>query len=115
DRAISLLTINEEHVFSRNKIARGHHLFAQANSLAVALMNDELALTRKSEIKFISQVKLGEQVVAKASVEKTSHQGLSVVNVDSFFNNELVFTGTFHMYRAKTSDLKGDEKDENSY
>src|SRR5690625_7986199 len=44
-RAISILDIGEEHVFSRNKIARGHHLFAQANSLAVAVIIDELALT----------------------------------------------------------------------
>src|SRR5690625_212734 len=32
-RAISMLIIKPEHVFSRNKITRGHHLFAQANSL----------------------------------------------------------------------------------
>src|SRR5690625_2723470 len=44
-RAISILIIRPEHVFARNKIARGHHLFAQANSLAVAVINDELALT----------------------------------------------------------------------
>src|SRR5690625_4256204 len=51
-RAISMLEVGPEHVFSRNKIARGHHLFAQANSLAAAVINDELALTTKSEIKF---------------------------------------------------------------
>src|SRR5690625_5852231 len=71
-RAISIITIQPEQVFSRNKIARGHHLFAQANSLAVAVINDELALTRKSEIKFNRQVKLGEQVVAKAEVDRKS-------------------------------------------
>ena len=43
--AISILDIKKEHVFSRNQITRGHHLFAQANSLAVAVINDELALT----------------------------------------------------------------------
>lgn len=101
ERAISILTIKREYVFSRNKIARGHHLFAQANSLAVAVIDDELALTKKSEIEFIRQVKLGEQVVAKASVESTNHQGLSIVNVESFVNNELVFTGVFHMFRSK--------------
>src|SRR5699024_6356837 len=67
-RTISILNIKEEHVFSRNKIARGHHLFAQANSLAVAVINDELALTNKSEINFKRQVKLGEKVVCKAKV-----------------------------------------------
>ncbi len=38
--AISILEVKEEHVFKRNKIARGHHVFAQANSLAVAVINE---------------------------------------------------------------------------
>ena len=57
-----------EHVFARNGIARGHHLFAQANSLAVAVINDELALTRKSTLTFVKPVKTGDRVVAKAVV-----------------------------------------------
>lgn len=98
-RALSILLLRPEHVFSRNKIARGHHLFAQANSLAVAVINDELALTAKSEIKFIRQVKEGEQVVAKATVVG-NEEALTLVRVDSYVNNELVFTGLFHMYRS---------------
>ncbi|EAZ83296.1 transcriptional regulator of fatty acid biosynthesis, partial [Bacillus sp. B14905] len=43
NRALSIFDVKEEHVFQRNGIARGHHLFAQANSLAVAVINDELA------------------------------------------------------------------------
>ena len=46
-QAISLLDITKDHVFARNGIARGHHLFAQANSLAVAVINDELAGSSK--------------------------------------------------------------------
>ncbi|MBP1949086.1 transcription factor FapR [Virgibacillus litoralis] len=106
NRAISILVINKEHVFSRNKIARGHHLFAQANSLAVAVINDELALTVKSELKFTRQVKEGERVVAKAFVEDVSDKGLTIVRVNSFVENEKVFTGLFHMYRS--NDQKGD-------
>lgn len=105
-RAISLLDIGAEHVFSRNKIARGHHLFAQANSLAVAVINDELALTAESELKFIRQVKESERVIAKANVEGISKKGLTLVKVNSFVENELVFTGLFHMYR--TTEQKGD-------
>ena len=52
--------IKKEHVFKRNKIARGHHLFAQANSLAVAVINDELALTAKAQIRFTRSVKENE-------------------------------------------------------
>lgn len=99
-RAISLLVIKEEHVFSRNQIARGHHLFAQANSLAVAVINDEFALTAKSEVKFTRQVLLTEKVVAKAYVTGRDDKSLTVIRVDSYVEQELVFTGTFHMYHS---------------
>lgn len=102
-RAISLLIIKPEHVFSRNKIARGHHLFAQANSLAVALINDELALTASSKIKFKRQVKEGERVVAKATVEGNDSKTLTIVHVESFVDNQIVFTGIFHMYHQSQS------------
>lgn len=101
ERAISILTIQEEQVFSRNEIARGHYLFAQANSLAVAVIDDELALTKRSEIKFNRQVKLGEKVIAKAFVEKSDEANVTVVNVNSFVEKELVFEGVFHMYRSR--------------
>lgn len=97
-RAISLLIINPEHVFARNKIARGHHLFAQANSLAVAVINDELALTVKSELRFTRQVKQGERVIAKAVVKGIDEKGLTIVEVNSFVNHEKVCTGLFYMY-----------------
>lgn len=107
-RAISIMTIQPEQVFSRNKIARGHHLFAQANSLAVAVINDELALTRKSEITFKRQVKLHEQVVAKAEIKEVQQTGITIVEVHSYVKNELVFSGLFQMYRS--SDKKESKK-----
>ncbi len=99
--AISIFDVKEEHVFKRNQIARGHHVFAQANSLAVAVINDELALTAKANIQFIRSVKLHERVIAKAKVEKIDEaKGRTFVQVRSFVNNELVFTGDFEMYRS---------------
>ncbi|MEH7333436.1 transcription factor FapR [Neobacillus drentensis] len=100
--AISIFDVKEEHVFQRNKIARGHHVFAQANSLAVAVINDELALTAKANIHFNRSVKLNERVIAKARVIKIDENALrTYVEVTSFVNNELVFTGNFEMYRSK--------------
>jgi acyl-coenzyme A thioesterase PaaI-like protein len=102
--AISILDIKKEHVFIRNKIARGHHLFAQANSLAVAVINDELALTAKANIQFTQSVKESERVVAKAKVAKIDEiTGRTFVEVDSFVNNELVFKGEFEMYRSQNN------------
>lgn len=100
--AISILDIKREHVFKRNKIARGHHLFAQANSLAVAVINDELALTAKANIQFTRSVKEGERVIAKARVANIDiDNGRTLVEVQSYVNGELVFKGEFEMYRSK--------------
>lgn len=107
-RAISILEIKPEHVFSRNKIARGHHLFAQANSLAVAVIDDELALTVKASIKFSQQVKENDRVVAKAKViQETNEKGLTVVEVKSYVNQNKVFSGVFTMYRS--TEYKGEK------
>ncbi|UTL74324.1 transcription factor FapR [Bacillus halotolerans] len=104
DQAISILEIKQEHVFSRNQIARGHHLFAQANSLAVAIIDDELALTASADIRFTRQVKQGERVVAKAKVTAVEKdKGRTVVEVNSYVAEEIVFSGRFDMYRSKHS------------
>lgn len=100
--AISILDIKKEHVFKRNQIARGHHLFAQANSLAVAVINDELALTAKANIRFTRSVKESERVIAKAKVLNIDEEkGRTLVEVTSFVGNEIVFKGDFEMYRSK--------------
>jgi acyl-coenzyme A thioesterase PaaI-like protein len=108
-RAISILDITSELVFSRNKIARGHHLFAQANSLAVAVINDQLALTAKSEVKFTRQVIEGERVVAKAITQGKDEKGRTIVHVNSFVDKEKVFTGLFFMYQSND---KGENRNE---
>jgi acyl-coenzyme A thioesterase PaaI-like protein len=67
-RAISVLETTGEMAFQRSGIVRGHHLFAQANSLAVALADSPVALTGTATVRFCQPVKVGERLVAKASV-----------------------------------------------
>src|SRR5690606_13524560 len=101
ESAISIFDVQKEHVFKRNLIARGHHLFAQANSLAVAVINDDLALIVKVNIHYTRPVKLAERVVAKAKVRKrTPNSDRTVVEVLSYVGKELVFKGEFEMYRS---------------
>lgn len=102
ERAISIFDVKKEHVFQRNGIARGHHLFAQANSLAVAVIDDELALTVRSSITFIKPVHAGDRVVTKAVVTKRDEEkNRTYIKVTSTVENELVFVGEFEMYRTK--------------
>ncbi len=101
-RALSIFDVKEEHVFQRNGIARGHHLFAQANSLAVAVIDDELALTVHSNITFVKPVRAGDRVITKAIVigrDEKSHR--TKVELTSTVNGETVFVGEFDMYRTK--------------
>ncbi|ADI27335.1 transcription factor FapR [Geobacillus sp. G4] len=109
--AISIFDVKEEHVFRRTRIARGHHLFAQANSLAVAVIHDELALTAKATIRFVRQVKEGERVVAKAKVTGKTAHGRTIVEVNSYVGQELVFSGTFEMYRSNIEKKDGDSNE----
>jgi acyl-coenzyme A thioesterase PaaI-like protein len=106
---ISILEIGKEHVFTRTKIARGHHIFAQANSLAVAVIDDEVALTASADIRFIRPVRLGERCVAKAYVRSApGDKGKAKVELFTYVGDELVFQGHFVIYRSgKHSEEKG--------
>ena len=102
ERAISIFDVKKDHVFQRNGIARGHHLFAQANSLAVAVIDDDLALTVRSTITFIKPVHAGDRVVTKAVVtNRDEEKNRTYIKVTSTVDNELVFVGEFEMYRTK--------------
>lgn len=112
---ISIFELKEEHVFSRTKIARGHHIFAQANSLAIAVVNNEKALTASADIRFIRQVKLGEKCIAKAYVRSISGQkGKAKVEVFTYVGEETVFHGSFLIYRfANELSERGEEQHAN--
>jgi acyl-coenzyme A thioesterase PaaI-like protein len=98
---ISILEIKPEHVFSRTNIARGHHIFAQANSLAVAVINDEIALTAAANIRFLRTVRLGERCVAKAFVKRSpADKAKANVELFTYVSDELVFQGKFVIYRS---------------
>ncbi len=108
---ISIFELKEEHVFSRTNIARGHHIFAQANSLAIAVVNNEKALTASADIRFIRSVKLGEKCIAKAYVRSISGQkGKAKVEVFTYVGEETVFHGSFLIYRfANELSERGEE------
>lgn len=104
---ISLFEIKEEHVFSRTGIARGHYVFAQANSLAVAVINDEIALTASADIRFVRSVRLGEKCIAKAYVKSIPGQkGKAKVEVFTYVGEEMVFQGNFVIYHSDGEDSK---------
>lgn len=96
----SLLTIDENMVLSRAQVARGHHLFAQANSLAIALVDAEVAVTGSVDMKFLRPVRLGETVLAKGWVENRK-ENKYWVNIEARVNQEMILTGTWVLFAFK--------------
>lgn len=91
---ISILEITPEMVFHRTKIVRGHHIFAQANSLAVAIIDAEVALTGAARIRYKRPVYLGEKLIAKARVTSQVGNRYTIV-VSTKVGQEEVFKGRF--------------------
>lgn len=94
---LSLLEIVPEMCFKKSGIARGHVLFAQANSLAAATVDADVALTAECAVEFIAPVRVGERILAKARV--TTKEGRRrEVEVAVKSRERMVLTGRFVLY-----------------
>ncbi|MBU7216438.1 transcription factor FapR [Staphylococcus gallinarum] len=104
--ATSIIDIDEDSVFTRNQIARGHVLFAQANSLCVALIHKSSVLTKESNVEFLKTVKLNDTVRAEAHVIESTSKYF-IIQVNSYVKDVLVFKGTFKMYYISEDEQDG--------
>lgn len=94
ERAISTMTATEDMAFERTGVVRGHFIFAQADSLAIALVDAPVALTGLANIKFKRPARVGEKLIAKAEVIRRKGNKL-VVLVQTWVGTDLVFRGKF--------------------
>lgn len=96
-RGLSLLETDLSMCLERCNIIRGHIIFAQANSLANAVADVQVALTGKADVNFLRTVRAGERLIAKAQIlEKKGHRFLIEVVVRS--KEEVVCKGNFVIY-----------------
>lgn len=96
-RGLSLLETDKSMCLAKCDIIRGHIIFGQANTLANAVVNLPVALTGKTEVTFLSTVRAGERLIARAQVlEKKGHRFIIDVVVRS--KDEIVCKGSFIIY-----------------
>ena len=72
-------------------------LFALANSLAASVVDADVALTGEAQVKFISPVKIGERILAKAEVVKITGRKREI-DVVIKTKERVVFRGHFVMH-----------------
>ncbi|GAB6098484.1 transcription factor FapR [Halanaerocella petrolearia] len=108
-RGISILETVEEMALEETKIVRGHHIFAQANSLAVAIIDTDIALTGASKVRYNRPVSIGERLIAKAKVV-TKKENKFRVEVETRVKEEKIFDGEFVIF-AVEDEVSGKEDD----
>jgi len=91
---LSLLDTTAAMSLEKTRIVRGHVLFAQANTIANAVVDAEIALTAEAKIEYIAPAYAGDRILAKAKVIG-SQKRKRVVEVMLKTQKDLVFHGTF--------------------
>lgn len=94
---VSILETGPEMAFCRTGIVRGHFIFAQAESLALALVDAPVALTGLANLKFKRPVGVGEKLLAHAQVLRGKGKSL-VVQVVTRSRGEQVFRAKFVVF-----------------
>ncbi len=92
--AISIMEVSPEMAFQRTGTAMSHYIFAQANSLAMCLVDSENVVTGIANLKFKRPARVGEKLVAKGRVIREKENKV-VVLVETRSRGELVFRGKF--------------------
>ncbi len=102
---ISTLKITPDMVLEKTGMARGYFMFAMANTLALAMVDAEAALTEVGNVKYKVPVGPGVTLVAKAVVtHRRGNRFYIFVTVKN--NNEEVFRAKFIIMS-----LDGNEKE----
>lgn len=92
--AVSLLETEESMAFEKTKIIRGHYIYSLAESLAIAVIDAQVALVGVANIKYKIPVYEGSKLVAKAEVKKV--RGASHIVWVKIYEKQLeVFRGKF--------------------
>lgn len=103
ERATSVFHVEDSHTFLKYNVARGQYLFAQANSLCVAVIDYPVVLTKSATIDFIRQVKVNDKVVSQATLLSMTNK-LASIEVVSKVEDTTVFKGQFEMYFKNEDD-----------
>jgi len=91
---ISILETNDEMAFEKTRIIKGNSIYSFAESLAIAVIDSQVALVGVANIKYKTPVYSGSKLVAKAEVKRIREKKY-LVWVNIFEKQIEVFRGKF--------------------
>ncbi len=95
ESGISVLDTTDDMVFSQSRVVRGHYIYSMAESLAIAVIDADVALVGVANIKYKLPVYAGNRLVAKATVRATREGGRHIVWVFISCRQVEMFRGKF--------------------
>lgn len=95
ESAISILDTTDQMVFAQSKIVRGHYIYSMAESVAIAVIDADVALVGVANIKYKQPVYAGSKLVAKVTVKQERIKGKHIVWVMIYNKQTEVFRGKF--------------------
>jgi len=95
ENAISVLDTTDQMVFNHSKIVRGHYIYSMAESIAIAVIDADVALVGVANIKYKQPVYSGSKLVAKVQVKEKRDKGRYIVWVMIYNKQVEVFRGKF--------------------
>lgn len=103
--AISLMETNDSMVFEKSRIVRGHYIYSLAETLAIAVIDAQVALVGVANIKYKIPVYSGAKIIAKAEVKKSKGSRF-IVWVKIYEKNVEVFRGKFILVTIDKNNIK---------
>ncbi|MBM7556586.1 transcription factor FapR [Halanaerobacter jeridensis] len=101
----SVLETTADMVLEKAEIVRGHHIFAQANSLAVAIIDTDVAVTGSANIRYQQPVSLGERLLATAEVQSIEDNKFTI-EVTTKVNDKMIFQGEFVVFALEEEEIR---------
>jgi acyl-coenzyme A thioesterase PaaI-like protein len=92
--ALSLLTATPEMAFRHTELVSDHYIYAQASSLAIAVIEADMVFTGAARLRYRLPAKVGERLVARAKVG-TRKGNKYVVSVRITVGDREIFVGRF--------------------
>lgn len=110
---ISINTANSDMQFEKSKVTRGHFIYAQAESLAIAVIDAKAALTGVANIKYMQPVNVDDKLLAKAEVIR-QRGNKYFVWVTIWVKKQQVFRGKFILVSLDEKFEGGNEVENNN-
>lgn len=100
--AVSVLETDESMVFEKSRIVRGHFIYSMAESIAIAVIDADVALVGVASIKYKTPVYSGCKLVARAEVKHIRSNNY-IVWVKIFEKQVEMFRGKFILVSLEKS------------